>query len=183
MSQKKMPHRIFICGFMGAGKTTIGKILADELSLPFFDLDEKIEEQCGMPIAAIFEKESEKKFRKMERDQIDYFIKNETGVFALGGGSLQNEQLTEHIKLNGLLIFIECPISIILQRIKSDRNRPLLLNNNGTVKKKYELHALYERRLPFYQRAEIHIDSSSYHSADRLINHLLKKIRAYASKN
>ncbi len=172
---------------MGAGKSTIGKILADELSAPFFDLDEKIEKQCGMPIAAIFAKESEQIFRKMEREQIGYFIKNETGVLALGGGSLQNKQLTERIKLNGLLIFIDCPISVILKRIQEDRSRPLVLNKNGSPKKndelKEELQTLYEQRLPFYRQAQIAVDSGSYHSAACLTNHLKKKIRAYASHN
>lgn len=182
---RNLPDRIFLCGFMGTGKTTIGKLLSQKLAIPFLDLDDRIEEEAGKDIPQIFKEDGERAFRKLERTCLLDVIKNYKGVVALGGGALQNQHLIDHIKLNGLLIFIETPFSLILDRIVQERNRPLLLNEQGTLKEKEilekELKTLYGRRLPFYRQAELIITHKENTSLESMVGSLIKKIRYHVS--
>lgn len=176
-----LPERIFLCGFMGAGKSVIGKGLAEKLEVSFLDLDDKIEEQTGQSIPEIFEESGEPAFRVAERRAVLEVIRTFDGVVSLGGGSLQSQHMVDHVKLNGLLIFIETPISVILDRISQDQNRPLLLDEQGNPKNKKqlkrELTALYEKRLPLYEQAVIQIENDGKESVEDIVEQLLKKIR------
>ena len=176
-----LPERIFLCGFMGAGKSVIGRTLAEQLEVSFLDLDDKIEEQTGQAISEIFEESGESAFRVAERRALLEVIRKFEGVVSLGGGSLQNQYMVDHVKLNGLLIFIETPISVILDRISQDENRPLLLDEQGNPKSeeqlKKELTALYEERLPLYEQAVIRIKNDGKKSVTDSVKKLLKKIR------
>ena len=182
---KNLPSRIFLCGFMGAGKTTIGRQLAQNLSVSFLDLDEHIEEEEGKSISDIFEEQGEAAFRKLERNAILEVIRNFKGVVALGGGALQNQHITDHIKVNGLLIFIQTPFSVILERIMTKPHRPLLLNEEGSLKNeeilKKELNTLYKKRLPLYEQAELKISGEKAEDEKVAVDRLLKKIRYHVS--
>lgn len=181
MKISNLPDRIFLCGFMGAGKTTIGQKLASGLDTAFIDLDDKIIEIAGKSIPEVFEDSGEAAFRTTERRALLDVARNFKGIVALGGGSLQNQHMLDHIKLNGLLIFIETPISVILDRISNDENRPLLLDDQGNPKDnetlQKDLRALYESRLPFYEQAELKILDDGSLSPDELVKKLGKKIR------
>jgi len=175
-----LPDRIFLCGFMGAGKSTIGRQLAEKLDLEFLDLDDKIEEKAGQSIPDIFEESGESGFRTIERRAILEVVRDFEGVVALGGGSVQNQHMLDHLKLNGLLVFIETPIPVILDRISQDESRPLLLDKDGNPKDKdilkQELTALYEERLPLYEQAVITIKNDGSRSPEKMVESLLKKI-------
>lgn len=180
-----LPERIFLCGFMGAGKSTIGSKLAEKLGLTFLDLDDFIAHKTGKSIPEIFEEGGEQAFRKTERTCILEIIRTYEGVVALGGGSLQNQHMVDHIKLNGLLVFIETPISVILERIGKDRNRPLLLNEEGKIKNKEiletELGTLYEKRLPLYRQAELTVTDDGNKNTETLVENLMNKITYHVS--
>lgn len=182
---KNLPNRIFLCGFMGAGKSTIGEQLAEELSVAFLDLDTSIEKKAGMNITEIFEKEGEETFRRLEKKCILNAIRNYEGVVALGGGALQNQHLLDHIKVNGLLIFIETPFSVILERISEQKDRPLLLAEDGSIKDKEklkeELTTLYEQRLPLYEQAELKLECTGDQTIDEAVQTLIKKIGYHVS--
>jgi shikimate kinase len=179
-----LPKRIFLCGFMGAGKSVIGKSLAQKLDLNFVDLDEKVEEKAGQSIPDLFEDSGEAGFRAAERHTLLQVARDFEGIVALGGGSLHNQDMVDHLKLNGLLVFIETPISVILDRISQDENRPLLLDEQGNPKSKKrlndELTVLYEERLSLYQQAEIKIENNGQQSVEDIVELLLKKIRNHA---
>lgn len=176
-----LPDIIFLCGFMGAGKSTVGRHLASELNRPFLDLDDKIEEMAGQTIPDIFKHSGEADFRAIERRAILEVCRNFEGIAALGGGSLQNQHMLDHIKLNGLLLFIETPIYVILDRISGDENRPLLLDEEGnprdTEALRQELEELYEERKVLYEQAPIQILDDGNQSPEELVQDLLKKIR------
>ncbi|MFH5832831.1 shikimate kinase [Halalkalibaculum sp. DA384] len=186
-SIKNLPGILFLCGFMGTGKSTLGRTLAEKLELPFADLDTRIEKQAGKPIPKIFEEEGEQRFRSLERKQLLDTIRNYEGVLALGGGALHNQHLVDHIKINGLLIFIETPFSVILDRIMQHDNRPLLLNEDGTVKDRAvleeELSELYNQRLKYYRQAEITIRNDNETSIEDTAAALVKKIRNHVAHN
>ncbi|TYP94927.1 shikimate kinase [Fodinibius salinus] len=176
-----VPDRIFLSGFMGAGKSTVGRLLAEELEQSFVDLDDKIEEQDGRTIPAIFEESREAAFRRIERGALMEVVRNFEGIVALGGGSLQNQHIVDHLKLNGLLIFIKTPISVILRRISDDEHRPLLTDDDGRPKDKKtlreELQKKYDQRAPLYKQAVITIEDNGNCTPQVLAKKLVKKIR------
>lgn len=176
-----LPDIIFLCGFMGCGKSTIGQGLADMLDRPFLDLDDRIVEIAGQEIPEIFENEGEAGFRTIERRALLEIVRNFKGVVALGGGSLQSQHMVDHLKLKGLLVFIKTPISVILSRISGDENRPMLLDEQGNPKKnevlRQDLQALYDERLPLYEQAVIKVANDGSQSPEQMVETLLKKIR------
>lgn len=180
-----LPDMIFLCGFMGTGKSTIGKALAGRLLVPYRDLDDIVRQKAGKSIKAIFKDHGEKGFRSMEREHLLDIIRNCKGVLSMGGGVLQNQHVVDHIKLSGLLIFIETPFSVILERIFEDQNRPLLLGEDGNVKEKdilqKELMILYNKRLKFYRQAEITIQTKYHASVEDNVTTLVGKIRNHVS--
>ena len=182
---RTIPERIFICGFMGAGKSTVGRALADKLEMPFWDLDDFIEDQAGQSIPAIFEAAGEQGFRRREQSAVLDIIRQKKGVIALGGGTLQSQHLLDHIKVNGLLIYINTPMDEIIARISGDENRPLLLDEEGNMKSESELEKdlqqLYDERLPFYEQAEITIESTRFDDQEELVQSLVKKIKYHVA--
>src|SRR5699024_6052806 len=144
---------------MGAGKTTIGRALAQRLECSFQDLDNIIVERAGKAISSIFADSGEAKFRILERKCLLEVSDSHRGVIALGGGSLQNQQVLDHLKSTGLLIFIKAPLSLIIERIADDEGRPMLLDEHGKPKERERLYkdieALYKSRLPLYDQADI----------------------------
>ncbi|MDR8390403.1 hypothetical protein NC796_04565 [Aliifodinibius sp. S!AR15-10] len=172
---------------MGTGKSSLGTRLARKLDRPFADLDTIIEEEAGKSIPEIFEQEGEEGFRAHERKQLLKTIREYEGILALGGGALHNQHLVDHIKINGLLIFIETPFSVILDRILQHNNRPLLLNDDGTMKDREtlenELQELYDQRLKYYQQSEITIHTDNRSSIEDTAAALVSKIRNHVSYN
>lgn len=178
-----LPDRIFLCGFMGAGKSTLGRRLAKRLKMNFMDLDKIIEQESAQSIPEIFEQDGEETFRKLEQSALLSVIRSKKGVIALGGGSLQNQHMVDHLKLNGLLIFIDTPFSVIFERIADDSGRPLLTDENGELKSEELLHsqlkALYEKRLPLYRQAVITVDSSG--GLKEVMDQLIRKIENHVT--
>lgn len=176
---------IFLCGFMGAGKSSLGRKLAECLQLPFLDLDERIEADVGQPIPDIFKRAGEEGFRKQERRALERVIKEQASVIALGGGTLQNKQLAQRIKQSGVLVFLEVPLSLMVDRIYGDSNRPLLLDEHGDPKSrqvlKEELLALYKKRLPLYKEADIILSVEPRHSIPELTEQLIKQIKLHVN--
>ncbi|MEX2600309.1 MAG: shikimate kinase [Balneolaceae bacterium] len=147
---------IFLCGMMGSGKTTIGKVLAEKLALPFSDLDDEIVKREQALIPEIFSKHGEEYFRERERRTLEELSRLPAGVVALGGGALQNREITEGLKQQGRLIFLDAPISVLLSRLQNDKSRPLL-NRTGQESPAEKLQRLYRERRPRYAQAHITI--------------------------
>ena len=170
---------LFLCGFMGSGKTTIGKKAAERLDAAFIDLDEVIVRRYGKPIAEIFKQEGEDYFRKAEWKTLKALLPQKKGIYALGGGSLHNQHVVDHIKLFGLLIFIDTPFEILFERIRKNTSRPLLLDEDGNIKQdnrlREELMDLYQKRKPLYEQAQIKLGRDQYDSIEDLIDDLIKR--------
>jgi shikimate kinase len=149
---------IFLCGMMGSGKSTTGKILADKLQLSFLDLDDLIEEKAGMSIPEIFNKKGESGFRKIEKEVLMQVSEESAKVIALGGGALQNQKIVDHLKLKGLLIFLEAPLSVLFNRVKSNSIRPILQHKNESEIKN-RLHQLLAERMRYYQQSNITVNA------------------------
>lgn len=178
---------IFLCGFMGTGKTTLGKKLAALLNLPFRDLDDYMVEKDDRSIPEIFEEEGEPYFRSLERESIRELGRQFQGVLALGGGALQNQEIIDYIKENGMLVFIKTDFNTILERILSEEGRPLLLDDDGNRKPKEvltrELRQLYDSRLPSYNQAQLIFESDHYKTITDAAEALAAQIKEYAERH
>lgn len=174
MSDITLSKPIFLCGMMASGKSTVGKRLAARLNVPFKDLDKMIVEHESMSIPEIFSQKGEDYFRKIERTLLIKESERTNGVMALGGGSLQNRQVVDHLKIYGLLVFLKVPQSVLLRRLKTGRNRPMLLKTNIEDK----IDQLLTERNPFYEQAHITITIGT-ESHNQVVDKLIKKLSVY----
>lgn len=132
---------IVLVGFMGAGKTTIGNLLAARLGLPFADSDEVIERRAGRPISQIFADDGEPVFRALEHQVIAELLDGPALVLALGGGAAQHPQ-TQAKLTSAQVVYLEVSYEQALRRVGGDTGRPMLARS--------DLPELYQRRLPVY---------------------------------
>ena len=143
--------RVYLCGFMGCGKTRTGKTFAKQAGMDFADLDSYIVEKEGMSIPEIFEKYGEPHFRALEAKYISEMPDN--SVVALGGGAIINENTARTARENGKVIFLDVDFDTCYERIKNDKNRPLAYNNP-----KEKVKELFDKRRPIYsERSDITI--------------------------
>lgn len=137
---------IFLIGSMGAGKSTLGRLLASALKRPFYDSDKVIEERCGASIPWIFDLEGEEGFRLRETQVIDELTQEQGIVLSTGGGSVLKEENRQFLKERGIVIFLRTTVEQQLLRTSKDRSRPLLQTENPRAR----LEELKEIRDPLY---------------------------------
>ena len=123
MAEKR---NIFLVGPMGAGKSTIGRELADKLHLEFFDSDQEIERRTGADIAWVFDLEGEEGFRRREETVIEDLSEKQGIVLATGGGSVISSQVRNRLSARGIVVYLETTIDKQVARTQRDRRRPLL---------------------------------------------------------
>lgn len=158
---------IVLIGFMGSGKSSLGKLLAHELNLKYIDTDEEIERQNNMEISEIFDTYGEEYFRKLERDYCERISLSGGNVIATGGGIIKNEVNISHLKKNGVIIYIKASKEKILDNIKDDNTRPLLLTDD----KSGAIERLLHERTPLYERfGDFCIDVTSLSLEDAFLN-------------
>jgi len=143
---------IFLVGFMGAGKTTVGQSLADLLGWCFIDLDRVIEAGEGQTIREIFATRGEPEFRRIEREAIAACGEMSETVISLGGGAYIAEANRALMRELGVTVWLDCPLDICLSRISGDAARPLLRNRE-------EMNELFERRRPAYATADLLVET------------------------
>ena len=160
---------------MGAGKTTMGRQLAKKLHLEFFDSDKVIEERTGATIPLIFELEGEAGFRQREQAIIDEFTQKNNLVLATGGGAVLREANRQHLKSRGIVIYLHSDIAHLMERIRHDKNRPLLQTPDPEAK----LREIMAQREPLYRETahitintgDVSIRAAIQAILDRLKNH------------
>ena len=146
---------IVLVGVPGAGKTTVGKLLANNLGIDFFDSDQVIESRAGKSVSDIFTQDGEPAFRKLEHDVIVELLDSNNVVLALGGGSLGNDETRAKVK-DATTVWLVAGLAQAVDRVGMNRNRPLLLGNV-----RGQLADLMAAREPFYKEvAAIAVDTS-----------------------
>ncbi|MCD8522666.1 MAG: shikimate kinase AroK [Saccharospirillaceae bacterium] len=152
----KRSQSVFLIGPMGAGKSTIGRLLSAELKLEFFDSDKVIEERCGANIPWIFDMEGESGFREREEQAIDELTQMSAIVLATGGGVVMREANRRHLSARGTVVYLCTSVEQQLARTAKDKNRPLLQAENP----ERILRDLFSARDPLYREiADIIIET------------------------
>jgi shikimate kinase len=148
--------KIFLTGFMGCGKTHWGRELSKKVSVPFFDLDEKIEEQEGKSISAIFEDEGEEYFRLLEKDVLYLLTEShESFVMATGGGTPCFYNNIDYLKRQGTVVWINCSVDCLFSRLVHEKDkRPLISKIPEDQLKSYIVKKFSNRKI-FYQQANV----------------------------
>ncbi|NBQ11275.1 MAG: shikimate kinase AroK [Gammaproteobacteria bacterium] len=166
------PRNVFIVGPMGAGKTTVGKLLADELGLEFLDSDKEIEDRTGADIGWIFDVEGETGFRKREAAMIDELTARSGVLVATGGGAVLLEENRKRLVSRGTVIYLNAPLEQQIERTSRDRTRPLLRDGEpGDV-----LAALQEDRGPLYQEVADFTFTADRRSAKALAQEIARAL-------
>lgn len=174
ISEKRPSGNIVLVGMMGAGKTTVGKLLAKQLGKTFVDSDEEIQKRTGVKISHIFDVEGEEGFRQRESSVIQDLVKLDNIVLATGGGAVLKQDNREALKKNGVIIYLKSGVHDLWQRTRHDHNRPLLQTANPRAK----LQELFEQRDPVYAAVADHIVHTGRQSVQVLIARLIKRISA-----
>ncbi|ACD66168.1 MAG TPA: shikimate kinase [Sulfurihydrogenibium sp.] len=161
---------IYLVGFMGSGKSTVGKILAEKLNMKFVDIDKLIEEKEGMKIKDIFEQKGESYFRELERKQIEAIVNQEGLVVSTGGGLGANLNNMNLMKKNGDVVWLDVSLNTVLDRLKNDQDRPLLKQPIEKIKQ------LFEERKNVYRLANIRINADKK-TPSQIVEEILTKIK------
>jgi shikimate kinase len=143
-------ERIYLVGFMGAGKSTVGRELALKLGWAFLDLDAEIEKSEKLAVREIFAQFGEPRFRELEHAQLKRLAETSKAILALGGGAYVNETNRRLVDATGVAVWLNASMTSVRQRIRPDGTRPLLADPERAKQ-------LYAERIPSYRLARIHV--------------------------
>lgn len=168
---------VALVGLMGAGKTTIGRRLAQALALPFVDADEAIVAAAGRSIEDIFAERGECEFRRGERQVIARLLDGEPHVLATGGGAFIDPRTRELMKDRAISIWLKAPLDVLMKRVVKRDHRPLLKEADPRA----VMQRLMDERYPIYAEADLTIETGSgpHNSA---VGHILTALRAHLAK-
>jgi shikimate kinase len=153
--QRLGTHPIVLVGLMGAGKTSVGRRLAEKLGIPFVDADHEIEAAAGKSIAEIFADHGEPYFREGERRVIQRLIRNGAQVLATGGGAYMNDETRARIQDHGISVWLKASLPLLMKRVLKRQDRPLLKTGDPEAVMK----DLIDKRYPVYGLADITVES------------------------
>jgi shikimate kinase len=176
-----MTNKVYLTGFMGSGKSTIGPILANTLGWDFLDLDIVIEEKEGKKISLIFEDRGEEYFRNLEKETLQELAGRENVILALGGGTITNQDNIKLLKETGKIVYLKMSAELAYKRLRFKRDRPVL-TRDGTVnlsRKDFieKIKQLISARNEYYEQADVTIDTDNQ-PIGVTIDKILKVIKA-----
>ena len=168
------PPLIILVGPMGAGKTTIGKLLSNQLNYTFYDSDHEVERLTGTTISWIFDKEGEQGFRQRESKTLDDLTKLSHAVIATGGGAVITPINRDYLK-RGVVVYLRAEVDVQYERTKHDRSRPLLQNDNP----KACLAELFAVRDPIYQSLADIVITTGYLTPKKMVKEILHQLQNF----
>jgi shikimate kinase len=168
----RLKKTVVMVGMMGAGKTAVGTVLARVLGVPFLDSDEEIVRAADRSIAEIFERDGEAFFRARETEVLGRLLRGTPCVLSTGGGAFLAEGNRALITSTGISVWLRADLDLLWQRVRHKTTRPLL----RTANPRETLRALYEARLPFYQMADLTVDSSAELSVEDMAHRVIEAL-------
>lgn len=177
-------HLIFLTGFMGSGKSTIGPILANTLGFDFVDVDRLIEEKANARVVQIFEREGEQRFRELEHQVLHDVTTREKCVVSLGGGTIANDENFSLIRNSGIIVYLRLEPDEIYQRVHHRPDRPLLWDGSGNLLSADQLQErirqLLTDRERYYNQADV-IVPSDRRRVGVTVDEIVRRLRGYLS--
>lgn len=168
-------RNIIFVGLMGAGKSAIGRLVAQQMAIPFIDTDAEIERVSRMTIADLFVAYGEQEFRALEARVIARLLRSGPRVISTGGGAFINETTRAHIRRSGVSLWLRADLDVLWDRVSKRNNRPLLKTENP----KQTLENLMNLRYPVYAQADLVVDSRAVRK-ETIVNEVLAEISALA---
>lgn len=183
---KQHTNLIFLTGFSGSGKSTIGPLLANSLGYSFLDIDQCIEQKCGKTITQIFAEEGELAFRSIEKTILEESCTHRDQVVSLGGGVLDNDESFTLIRKHGILIYLKSPIKTLVKRLCHKSDRPLLRGPNGEKLTREEIEkkisSIFNRRKGRYETADITVQTDTQRIGST-VEELTRKVQRYQRRH
>jgi len=171
-TEGKTDSTIILVGMMGAGKTTIGKSLANYLGKTFVDSDHEIQKRTGVRIPVIFEIEGEAGFRKREADMLQELLRTDNIVLATGGGIILNKDNRKLLRQKGTIVYLRATVNDLWHRTRHDKNRPLL----QTIDLQAKLAELHNQRDPIYREIAHIVVESGKQSVPQMVKSLAQQL-------
>ena len=173
---------VFLTGFMGSGKSTIGPILANTIGFNFIDLDAQIEKKEGRKIGEIFKQDGEEKFREIERTMVNEAAGLRCIVVSLGGGTIAHQPTLDFVKRAGVLVYLKSDADQIFKRLRTKGDRPMLRDEEGNLmdhdQLREKINDLISKRSPYYEQADIIIQTDEK-KIGNTVDDLVKRLRQY----
>jgi len=152
--------RIYLVGFMGSGKTTLGRAVAEHYQVPFYGTDEEIEKKEGMSVYDIFIEKGEYYFRELENEIIKASTVDEKSIVSTGGGLPCHDHNMDWILQHGISIYLEWPIAKIISNLRGQETTRPLIAGFAPEHRERNIEALFQQRLPFYEKAALTLEMS-----------------------
>jgi shikimate kinase len=169
--QKLGSHPIVLVGLMGAGKSSVGRRLAEKLGIPFVDADHEIETAAGKSISDIFAEHGEAYFRDGERKVIARLMGNGAQVLATGGGAYMNDETRARIQASGVSVWLKASLPLLMKRVMKRQDRPLLKNDDPEA----IMRGLIGQRYPVYGQADVTVESRDVQHG-QMVNDVIKTL-------
>ena len=173
---------IYLAGFMGSGKSTIGPILANTLGYQFVDVDRQIEQERGKSVTSIFNEEGEAAFRAFEHSILEKVCDLDQVVVALGGGTVAYEENFQLLRSSGVIVYLQLSPEAAVRRMRNKTDRPMLKDEKGNSllpdALEQRIASLLSVREEFYNRADIIIPTEQ-HDVGRTVDDLVRRLRGF----
>lgn len=170
----RLNKTVVMVGMMGAGKTAVGRALAQRLGVPFLDSDAEIESAANMTVPEIFERDGEPFFRSKETQVISRLLDEERGILSTGGGAFLAEENRTNITARGVSVWLNADLDLLWQRVRHKDTRPLL----RTPDPRATLGEIYDARVPLYALADVSVKSLPNLSIEEMVDRVIATLIA-----
>jgi shikimate kinase len=174
-------EKIILVGFMGSGKTTIGKSIAQTINLPFIDSDQMIEEEEGTSIKELFEDKGEEYFRRLENKFVLEIGKFEISIISTGGGLPVYNNNMDHLNDTGITVYLNVPLSVLTKRILADKTRPLVQKIRTKDNLYKYIRETLKLRESYYKKAKICINCKNK-SVQIICEEIINKTKTFGNR-
>ncbi len=169
----RLKKSVAFVGMMGAGKTAVGRAVAEKLNAPFLDSDQEIEQAANMSVAEIFARDGEAFFRDREAQIIRRLFENDICILSTGGGAFMSQEVREIMTRSGMSLWINADLDLLWSRVKSKETRPLL----QTADPYKTLNAIFRARKDIYSLADLIVDVKKELSINEMADRVIAAMR------